>query len=177
MPGPSIINRVTNANVYLVSPSTLSLLGRAEEIELPQIKLIMVEHKGLGMFAKTKYPAGIDHLEAKFKWAGPYPEVMGAVFQAFNPTSLQVRADVQQMGADGIVGEVPMVALITGIFGEMIGAKIVKHENVDMPSSMVVYYYKLMLAGQDQVEISPAANIYKVQGVDQLAQFNANQGS
>lgn len=177
MAGPSIINRVTNANVYLVSPTVMSLLGRAEEIELPQPKLVMVEHKGLGMFGKVKYPAGLDHLEAKFKWAGPYAEVMAAVFQAFSATSLQVRADVQQMGANGLVSEVPLVALITGIFGEMIGGKLVKHENMDLPTSMVVYYYKLMLAGQDQVEISPAANIFNVQGVDQLAQFNANQGS
>ncbi len=177
MAGPSIINRVTNANVYLLSPTVQSLLGRCEEIDLPQPKLKMVEHKGLGMFAKIEYPAGLDILEAKFKWASFYPEVMGAAFQPFNSTALQIRADVQQMGPDGMVAEVPLVALVTGIFKEMPGGKIVKHENSDNPSSMTVYYYKLSLAGDPQIEISPAANIFKVQGVDQLAAFNANQGS
>jgi P2 family phage contractile tail tube protein len=175
MAGPSLINRVTNANVYL--NGTTNLLGRAEEIELPQIKLVMVEHKGLGLFGKLKYPAGHDVLEAKVKWASFYPEVMGAVFQPFKSTALMVRADVQQMGADGLVSEVPLVALLTGIFHEMIGGKLVKHENSDTPSAMTVYYYKLMLEGIDQVEVAPAAGIFKVNGVDQLGEFNANQGS
>lgn len=174
MAGP-IINRVTNANVYL--NGVLSLLGRAEEIDLPQPKLVMVEHKGLGLFGKLKYPAGADVLEAKFKWASFYPEVMSAAFQPFASTSLMVRADVMQMGPDGLIAEVPLVALVTGIFHEMPGGKIVKHENSDNPSSMTVYYYKLMLAGLDQVELAPALNLYKVNGIDQLAQFNANQGS
>lgn len=169
----SSINRVTNANVYL--NGTVSLLGMCEEIELPQPKLVMVEHKGLGLFGKVKYPAGSDFLEAKFKWSSFYSEVMAAAFRPFTSTSLMVRADVQQMGPDGLLSEVPLVALLTGIFHEMPGGKIVKHENSDNPSSMTVYYYKQTLAGVDQVEISPATNLYKVMGVDQLAQFNANQ--
>jgi P2 family phage contractile tail tube protein len=175
MAGPSIINRVTNANVYLAG--AVSLLGRCEEIELPQTKLVMVEHKGLGLFGKLKFPAGFDVLEAKFKWASFYAEVMAAVFQPFQSTQLMVRADVQQMGANGLVSEVPLVALLTGIFHEMIGGKIVKHENSDTPSSMTVYHYKLTLAGIDQIELAPAANIFRVNGVDQLGEFNANQGS
>ncbi len=171
----SLINRVTNANVYL--NGTTSMLGKAEEIELPQPKLVMVEHKGLGLFAKAKFPAGLDNLEAKIKWASFYEEVMGAAFLPMRSTQLMVRADVQQMGADGLASEVALVALLTGIFHEMPSGKIVKHENSENASSLTVYYYKLMLAGVDQVEIAPLLNLYKVQGVDQLANFNAIQGT
>ena len=44
--GKIAINRITNANVYI---DGASLLGRAEEVELPQIKAKMSEHKALGL--------------------------------------------------------------------------------------------------------------------------------
>ena len=40
------INKLTNANVYL---DGVNLLGRAEEVQLPQIKHKMAEHKALGI--------------------------------------------------------------------------------------------------------------------------------
>ena len=43
------INKLTNANVYL---NGNNLLGRAEEVELPQIKHKMAEHKALGPISR-----------------------------------------------------------------------------------------------------------------------------
>lgn len=41
------INRITNANIYL---DGTNLLGRAEEVKLPDVSMIMQEHKALGTF-------------------------------------------------------------------------------------------------------------------------------
>ncbi len=46
MAGKIQINRITNANIYLDGNN---LLGRASEIKLPDISMIMQEHKALGM--------------------------------------------------------------------------------------------------------------------------------
>ena len=58
------INRLTNANIYMDGNN---LLGRAEEIQLPQIKHKMAEHKALGMVGSAEFFAGIDKLECKIK--------------------------------------------------------------------------------------------------------------
>lgn len=49
MAGKIQINRITNANIYLDGNN---LLGRATEIKLPDVSLIMQEHKALGMVGK-----------------------------------------------------------------------------------------------------------------------------
>ena len=51
MAGKIEINRITNANIYV---NGNSLLGRAEEIKLPDISAIMQEHKALGMVGKIE---------------------------------------------------------------------------------------------------------------------------
>ena len=59
MAGKIQINRITNANIYLDGNN---LLGRATEIKLPDVSLIMQEHKALGMVGKIELPAGFDKL-------------------------------------------------------------------------------------------------------------------
>lgn len=54
MAGKIQINRITNANIYLDGNN---LLGRATEIKLPDVSLIMQEHKALGMVGKIELPA------------------------------------------------------------------------------------------------------------------------
>ena len=53
------INKLTNANVYM---NGVNLLGRAEEVQLPQIKHKMAEHKALGMVGSAEFFSGIDKL-------------------------------------------------------------------------------------------------------------------
>ena len=66
------INKLTNANIYM---NGNNLLGRAEEVDLPQIKHKMAEHKALGMVGSAEFFAGIDKLECKIKWNALYPNV------------------------------------------------------------------------------------------------------
>ena len=70
------INRITNANIDV---NGNSLLGRAEEIKLPDISAIMQEHKALGMVGKIELPAGFDKLEGEIKWNSLYKDVAKTV--------------------------------------------------------------------------------------------------
>src|SRR5262252_1202568 len=97
------VNRVVNANIYL---DGVSLLGRAEEVELAFPKAKMADHKGLGMFGTAEFPAGIDKLEAKVKWASIYSEVLQTM-SIFASHQFQVRASIEQYTSAGRTAEQP----------------------------------------------------------------------
>lgn len=59
------INRLTNANIYVDGNN---LLGRAAEINLPQLKAKMSSHPALGMQFEFELPSGFEKMEAKVKW-------------------------------------------------------------------------------------------------------------
>ena len=50
------LNRVTNANLYL---NGNSLLGSAEEVQLPDITALESEHKAVGMVASIMLPISL----------------------------------------------------------------------------------------------------------------------
>ena len=168
------INRVTNANVYL---NGTSLLGRAEEVELPQIKHKMAEHKALGMVGTAEFFAGVEKMEAKIKWTSIYPEVMLAAAHPTKTAQFQIRASISQYSGQGVVGEVPVVCMMTAAFKEFPLGKFQQHENANIETQLTVYYCKLQIAGEDIFEIDVLENIYKVAGDDVLAQYRINIGA
>ena len=86
------INKLTNANVYL---NGNNLLGRAEEVQLPQIKHKMAEHKALGMIGSAEFFSGIDKMECKIKWNALYPNVLRTCANPFMAAMIQVRANLE----------------------------------------------------------------------------------
>ena len=105
------INKLTNANVYM---NGINLLGRAEEVQLPQIKHKMAEHKALGMVGSAEFFAGIDKLECKIKWNALYPTVMSICSNPFLATMIQVRANLETYNGTGRTKEVPATAFLIG---------------------------------------------------------------
>ena len=51
-----------------------------------------------------------------------------------------------------------------------------QHDNVEAESNLSVTYCKLVINGVEISEIDVLANIYKVNGVDMLANYRANLG-
>jgi P2 family phage contractile tail tube protein len=166
------VSRITNANIYL---DGLSLLGRAEEVELAWPKAKMVDHKGLGMFGTGEFPAGIDKLEAKVKWASVYPEVL-ATMSIFASHQFQIRASKESYTSQGRTAEIPFVGLMTAQFKDGGPLNFKQHEQVDFPTTLVVYHCEYLLGGVQYLLYDLLANQYVVNGVDQLAQFRANIG-
>ena len=167
------INKVTNANVYADGNSWI---GRAEEVKLPTLTAKMVEHKALGMVGTLELPTGIDKLEGEIKWNGPYTDVLRRVANPFKPVQLQLRSNVQQFGAGGLVVEVPMVTYLTVLFTDTDLGGYKQHENVENTSKYRAYYVKQTLNGEDVVELDVMANVYRVGGVDLLANYRVNIG-
>jgi Bacteriophage tail tube protein len=166
------VSRVTNANIYL---DGASLLGRAEEVELAWPKARMVDHKGLGMFGTAEFPAGIDKLEAKVKWSSIYSEVLPAM-SIFQSHQFQIRASVEQYTSQGRTAELPFVGLMTAQFKDGGPLNFKQHEQVDFPTTLVVYHCEYYLAGIQYLLYDVLANIYVINGVDQLLNFRGNMG-
>lgn len=169
------INRVTNANVYLEGAS---LLGRAEEVNLPNLDAKMVEHKALGMVGTADFFAGFNKLEASIKWNALYQDVLQQVNNPFRAMAIQVRASIESYDpAAGRTAEVPAIIYLRGTFKNFPTGIFKQHDNVEVSSMMSVNYMKMEINGQAVVEFDVLANIYKANGEDLLAQYRTNLGA
>jgi uncharacterized protein len=167
------VSRVTNANIYL---DGVSLLGRADEVQLAWPKARMVDHKGLGMVGTAEFPAGIDKLEARIKWSSIYSEVLVSL-SIFQSHQLQIRASIEQYTSQGRTAEQPFVGLMTAQFKDGGPLTFKQHEQVDFPTTLVVYHCEYYIGGLQYLLYDVLANIYLVNSIDQLAQFRANIGA
>lgn len=169
-----LIHRITNANVYM---DGANLLGRAEEIDLPPVKVKLAEHKALGMIGTIRAFAGIEALEGKIKWASLYADVLKKAANPFRPVQLQVRGSLEEWNSQaGRNSEKPVVAVIQALFKTFPMGNYKQHENVEVETEFDAWMVKLTAGGQDILEIDVAANIYKVGGADVLATYRANIG-
>ena len=167
------INQIVNANVYIDGNS---FLGKAEEIKVPEVVVSMVEHKALGMVGKVELPSGLDKMESTIKWNSLYPEVLLLAADPFTAVAIMARASLETYTGSGRIEQVPLVAFMTGTFKKFPLGTYKQHENVEAETGMSVTYIRLNVAGIDIVEVDVLANIYKVGGVDLLAQYRANIG-
>jgi len=168
------INRLTNANIYIDGNS---LLGKAEEVNLPVVKQKMSEHKALGMVGSVEFPAGVDKLEAKIKWNSFYADVMKKVANPFSALQIQVRASLESYTSAGRATEVAVVCHMTASSKDFPMGNFKQHDNVEAETNLNVTYCKLEIGGQVIMEIDVLANIYKVDNTDVLANYRANTGA
>lgn len=167
------IKRVTNANVYI---NGTSLLGIVDEISVPDIKAIMTEHKALGMVGKLEFASGIDKLEAKIKW-NSFDETAYAAMAAFNKfIPMSVYADRMSFDSTGLTIEDRVTIAMTVAPKNSQGGSFKQHETVEIETMLNVIYMRVEMGGVAILEFDAMANIYKVNGIDQFAQYRANIG-
>lgn len=167
------IKRLTNANVYVDGNS---LLGKVDECKLPEVKIIMSEHKALGMQGKLEFPSGIDKLESTFKWNSFYSDILAKVANPYKACEIQLRGSLETYGNGGRTAEVPVVCYMTGLFSKFPMGGFKQHDNVEAETSMAVTYCKMEIDGQVVLEFDALANIYKVGDTDLLQTYKQNIG-
>ena len=167
------IHRVTNANVYL---NGNSMLGKASEVMLPQLKTLLSEHVALGLHGKVELPSGMDKLEATIKWTSYYGDVLAATADPYATHEVQVRSSIDQYTAGGRVGQVPAVCFIRGSFKDPSLGNFKQHDNVETDAKMNVIAVRFEIDGRPVLEIDVLANIYKVSGNDILGTYRRNIG-
>lgn len=167
------VNRITNANVYL---NGASLLGKAEEVVLPEIKATMSDHKALGMVGMLELPTGLDKLEAKIKWNSFYSDVLKSTHNIYEATALTIRTSLETYEGNARVAQVPVRVFLRGNFKGSGAATLKKQDNIELEATFNATYYKLEIGTDTIVEYDALANIYIVDGVDLLAEYRANLG-
>jgi P2 family phage contractile tail tube protein len=168
------ISKIFNGNVYV--DGTSNLLGKASEITLPDIAVETDEHMALGMIGKVSLPTGLALMEAKIKWAGFYAEQLVNGANPFQAHKLQVRASVESYEAEGRVEETPLVVLMTCRWKKTPLGVIGAQAATEYEEELTVTYVKVTLGGKELIEVDVLENVWKVNGVDILAQYRKNIG-
>jgi len=167
------VNRIVNANIYIEG---VNMLGRAEEIKLPDIAAIMSEHKALGMIGKMELPSGFDKLEGEIKWNSLYEEAAKYMANPFKALQLQCRSSIETYASGGRIEEVPLVTHLTVMFKKNPLGAFKQHDNAEFSSAFSATYIKQVIKGKDVLELDYMANIFKVNGEDLLATYRDNIG-
>lgn len=167
------INKVTNANIYL---DGVSYMGRAEEVTVPDIQPKMVDHKALGMVGELELPAGLQKMSAKIKWNAIYPDAMKKTHDVYSSLRLMVRGNVETYENGSRTGQTPAVVYMTAIPKKAGGLTFKPQDNVEREDEFNVTAYKLEIDGEEIIDIDIMANVWRVNGVDQLATMRVNLG-
>ncbi len=166
-------HRITNAAVYLDGNS---FFGRSAEIELGSVKAVMSDFQGLGMVGLIELPDGIDKLEGKIVWNSKYADAAKKIATPFRTVQLQCRSSVEIYNSQGKTGEIPLVTFLTVQFKEYQLGNHKPRENSTNESPFSAIYVRQVLDGEEMLELDYLANIYRVGGEDQLAQYRSNLG-
>lgn len=167
------INKITNANVYV---NGTSLLGKAEEVEMPMLKGIMAEHNALGLLGKLEFFSGFEKMTGKIKWNSFYADTLKTVGDLTKTLQLQVRSSLESFDSTGRTTQKPVVVYITCAPSDFGFGNFKQHDNVEQETNLSVYSVKMEIDGAPIVEFDALANIYKVNGVDVAATYKINLG-
>lgn len=168
------VNSVDNANIYV---GGVNLLGRAAKVKLPDLESITVDHMALGMIGEIELPTGFKKLPGEIDWNGFYREVALLCGNPFSSVQLMCRSSVKTTGSAGLVAETSLVTILTATFTTWPLGVHEPRKKGEYPSKFSATYFKQIFGGQEIIELDYLANIFKVGGVDMLAQFRANLGA
>jgi len=166
-------SQIINANIYL---NGTSLLGKASEVDAPEIMQKMSDFKALGMFGTAELTSGIDKMNMRVKWNAYYEDVAVAMLNPYKQVSLMVRANKEVWQGGEKTADVPVIIYATCQSKGFPTGKFKSQESVDIESNLSVTHCKMEIGGKEVFEVDVMNNIYKVDGVDILTQYRTNLG-
>lgn len=167
------IQRITNANIYI---DGLNLWGTAEEVTMPDVKAAMAEFKALGNIGKVELFSGIDKMELKIKWNSKFADVDKLMADFTKTRNIQVRQNIDVYSGSALSARQPLVTYLRGTSKQIQAGNQKPHDNVETESQFNITYIKQEINGVEVFEFDAMNNIYRVDGVDLLAQYRANLG-
>jgi hypothetical protein len=162
--------KITNGNCYLENGT---LAGKAEEVEIPEIKLKMVDYKALGMLSDIEIPGGYEKMEVKVK----FKTLMLREFALLNPNktiSLIVRGNLEQWNNKGKAADNGVKIAFSGVAKNFPHGKLQTGEMSDITVSFTCWSIKTTIGGRDIMEFDAFSNTYKINGDDVNAAWKIN---
>lgn len=163
-----VINRITNANVYMGGNN---LIGRASEVQLPDVTQLMTDHEGLGMIGAIQLPAGFDNFEGSINWNSFYRDAFLQMADVTDMVQIQIRTSVEHWSSAGRDGSTPLVVHLSAIFGTLPLGTFQPRQPAEFASEFQAYYIKLDYDGETLLEVDKFANVYRTGGGDRLQQL------
>lgn len=154
-----------NCNVFNEGQS---YMGEIAEIALPKLARKMEKYRGGGMDGEVDIDLGQQALELELSCAG----IMEQVFDQYGITKaagVMLRfAGAYQRDDTGDVDAVEVV--VRGRHAEIDMGKAKPGDKTDFKVKSSLTYYKLSMNGKEKIEIDLLNMIFKVNGVDRLAE-------
>jgi P2 family phage contractile tail tube protein len=167
-------NQINNCNIYV---NGNNLLGRAVEVDAPEVKFKMTEFKGLGLIGSFDLPAGMDKMSLRIKWNAFYEDVFPVFVNAYEKIQLMIRASMEKWEGGEKVSEAPVIIYATCQSNGFPLGKFKQQDNVEVESTLSCTHCKIEIDGKEVMEVDFMNNIFKVNGEDKLAQYRANIGA
>ena len=167
------ITVIDNGNVYIDGNN---LLGRPKEFNQPEITAKMTEYVGLGMIGTIEVFSGFEKLEGSATWNSFYPDIFNKFYNPMKASQVMVRANLKTVTGAGIVKEEALVTTLGVIFKKVPTGGYKPQEASEFATDFVVTSIVQKLGGKEILAFDPVNNIYRINGVDMLAQFRANLG-
>lgn len=168
-----VINSLWNCNVYI---NGTSLLGRAEEFEVPAPKRLMQAYRGLGMAARIDVPVGWDRIEASITWGSFDATTIGMLASSTAIQQFAALGDLQVLTAAGETSDVPVIYNVSGLVIDPGPVPFKAQENITFKTTIQVYHVDLTVGGNQVYLFDAFSNQFVVNGVDQLLQYRMNIG-
>ncbi len=137
--------------------------------------MIMQEHKALGMVGKIELPAGFDKLEGEIKWNSFYHDVMRKTANPWQALALQCRSSIDCYNSQGKADQLALVTHMTVMFKRTRWERL-NRMKTEFSSAFGCTYIKQVVDGETLLELDYLANIFRVNGTDQLNAYRNNIG-
>lgn len=167
-----MLNSISNANAYRDGNT---LIGKIEQLDLPNIKFKTEDHDALGLFSTIEIPIGLEKMEAKIKWNAIYDTDWKAA-SPVSKSTIVVKSNMTKHGADGRTQQLQVTATIRGIYKELPSGTMKSNAKFDGAEHLLtVNYYKLEVEGKKIYEVDIFNNILSIGDTDILESFRSNQ--
>lgn len=167
-----MLNSITNANAYRDGNN---LIGKLEQIDLPQIKFKTEDISALGLFSNIEIPVGLEKMEAKLKWNAIYDTDWKAASPVTSST-IVVKSNMTSLDPSGRASQIPVTASIKGVYKELPTGNMKSNAKFDGAEHLLsVNYYKLEVGGVKIYEVDIFNNILFIGEIDILESFRSNQ--
>jgi hypothetical protein len=167
------VNTVHNAAIHA---DDQAFIGRAKEVQVPEIPYKQSDHEGLGMIGMTQLFSGIEKMEMTIMWNSVYDDVLKKTANPRAAIKFQVRGNLEGHESGGLVSEKSLVYFITAVPMNAPGPSFKHNTPVEMESKFNVTAIRCEIDKVSQYEYDVMANILKVNGVDLMANYRKNLG-
>lgn len=160
--------------MFNVFVNGVSFVDQALELKLPKIAMKTEEYTGAGMLGPVKLLKAIEAMELEHTYNGPIREIVADFGAEKHDASL-----LRFMGSyseEGTGTDQAVEIIVRGRHNEFDQGAAKGSENGNWKVKSDLTYYKQIVDGEEWLEIDVVNKIFRVMGVDRLADHRRNIG-